>query len=333
MISQLPYNGSPTIFTLDGYTVAMRKLPRVMRAAAALIILPTILIQQCFAWGSDGHKLINRLAGQALPPDIPAFLRTPAAIDALEYYGPEPDRWRSPAEPELNAAQAPEHFIDLEYADLIGPLPRRRYDYIRGLAAAQAAHPDLVLTPEKVGLQPYVTTEVYERLQSAFREYRSLLATGSNTKPSECEITFLAGWLGHYVGDGSMPLHTSIHYNGWIGSNPNGYTTEHHIHALFETDFVHANVKSSEVAPLVAASRPVLLGDVFNDYLAYLRHSNTLVEQTYQLEKTGGFAGSGTHAGKAFVDQQLAAGAIELRNMIYTAWIKSAIPIPPFRGN
>jgi hypothetical protein len=75
------------------------------------------------------------------------------------------------------------------------------------------------------------------------------------------------------------------------------------------------------------------LGDVFNDYMAYLRHSNSLVEQTYQLEKAGGFVGAGTPEGKAFVDQQLAAGAIELRNMIYTAWLKSAEPVPPYRGS
>jgi hypothetical protein len=292
-----------------------------------------MFVQQSFAWGMDGHMMINRVAGANLPADMPAFLRSPAALNALEYYGPEPDRWRSPAEPELNAAQAPEHFIDIEYADLAGPLPRRRYDYIRALAAAQASHPDVQLTPEKVGLQPYVTTEVYERLQSAFRDYRALVLAKKNTKPSECEIIFLAGWLGHYVADGSMPLHTSIQYNGWVGPNPNGYTTAHHIHALFESDFVHANVKRGDFAPLVAASKPVVLGDVFNDYLAYLRHSNSLVEQTYQLEKAGAFTGDGTPAGKAFVDQQLAAGAIELRNMIYTAWMKSAEPVPAYHGN
>lgn len=301
--------------------------------SAALLLLSLLAPDRAFAWGSDGHMLINRLAGQILPSDIPAFLRTPAAIDALEYYGPEPDRWRSPAEPELSTAQAPEHFIDMEYADLVGPLPRRRYDYIRALAAAQAKHPDLVLTPEKVGLQPYVTTEVYERLQSAFRDYRALLAEKKDTKPVECEITFLAGWLGHYVGDGSMPLHTSIQYNGWTGPNPNGYTTQHHIHAMFESDFVHNNVKLSDVAPLVENVKPVELGDVFNDYMAYLRHSNSLVEKTYQLEKTGAFAGAGTPAGKEFIDQQLAAGALELRNMIYTAWLKSAEPVPQYRGN
>jgi hypothetical protein len=277
--------------------------------------------------------LINRLAGAALPADVPAFLRTPAALDALEYYGPEPDRWRSPAEPELNAAQAPEHFIDLEYADLIGPLPRRRYDFIRALAAAQPAHPDIPLTPEKVGLQPYVTDEVFERLESAFRDYRALVSAHQDTKPSEAEIIFLAGWLGHYVGDGSQPLHTTIQYNGWVGPNPHGYTTDHRIHAQFETAFVHANVKPADVAPLVATAKPTVLKDVFADYLIYLRHSNSLVEQTYQLDKQDAFTGAGTPAGKAFVDQQLAAGAIELRNMIYTAWVKSAEPVPAYSGN
>jgi hypothetical protein len=312
----------------------MKNMSELLRFAAAVALLPVMLVQQSFAWGADGHSIINRLAAAALPADVPEFLRSPAALDAMEYYGPEPDRWRSPAEPELDAAQAPEHFIDLEYADLAGPLPRQRYDYIRALAVAQAKHPDLAasLTPEKVGLQPYVTTEVYERLQSAFRDYRALVAARKDTKPSEAEIAFLAGWLGHYVGDGSQPLHTSIQYNGWVGPNPHGYTTEHRIHSLFESQFVHANVTAGDVAPLIPA-KPVVLGDVFNDYMKYLRNSNSLVEQTYQLEKSGAFAGAGTPAGKAFVDQQLAAGATELRNMIYTAWVKSAIPVPAYHGN
>lgn len=311
----------------------MKQALCVLRITAALVLLPVMLVQQSFAWGMDGHMMINRIAGANLPSDVPAFMRSPAALDALEDDGPEPDRWRSTAEPELNAAQAPEHFIDLEYADLIGPLPRNRYDYIRALAAAQPKHPDISLTPEKVGLQPYVTNEVYERLKSAFRDYRALVAAKKDTKPSEGEIVFLAGWLGHYVADGSMPLHTSIQYNGWVGPNPNGYTTEHHIHAQFETAFVHDNVRPGDFAPLVAAAKPVVLGDVFNDYMAYLRHSNSLVQQTYELDKTGAFTGAGTPAGKAFVDQQLAAGAIELRNMIYTAWVKSADPVPAYRGN
>ena len=212
----------------------------------------------------------------------------------------------------------------------MGTLPRRRYDFVRALAVAQAAHPELTLTPEKVGLQPYVTVEVYERLKAAMREYRGLLAAKADTKPVEAEIVFLAGWLGHYVGDGAMPLHTSIQYNGWTGANPKGYTTEHHIHALFESDFVARNVKAGDVAPLVTR-KPVVLNDVFAEYVGYLRHSHTLVERVYAVEKAGGFAGAGTPEGKALVDERLAAGATELRDIIYTAWVKSGDPVPVYR--
>ena len=67
------------------------------------------------------------------------------------------------------------------------------------------------------------------------REYRRLVAANEDTKPVEAEIIFLAGWLGHYVGDGAQPLlHSSYRYNGWLDDNPNGYTTEKHIHSQFE---------------------------------------------------------------------------------------------------
>jgi hypothetical protein len=306
----------------------MKRLVGLVRVAAAVALMPVMLVQQGSAWGRDGHAMINRLAGAALPTEVPKFLRSKQALDALEYYGPEPDRWKSPLEPELNAAGSPEHYIDLEWADLVGELPRKRYDFVRALAVAQKSHPDLALTPEKVGLQPYVTVEVWERLKSAMRDYRKLKEDHKDTKPSECEIVFLAGWLGHYVADGSQPLHTTIQYNGWTGPNPNGYTTEHKIHALFESTYVSANVKASDVAPLIPA-KPVVVGDIFTDYMAYLRHTNSLVEKTYQLDKAGAFTGAGTPEGKAFTDERLAAGATELRDLIYSAWVKSAEPLPP----
>jgi hypothetical protein len=309
----------------------MTRFRDVGRLIVASALLPVMLVQQGLAWGREGHAMINRLAGAALPSDVPEFLRSKDALAALEYYGPEPDRWKSPAEPELNAEQSPDHFIDMEYADVVGELPRRRYDFVRALAYAQKSHVDLPLSPEKVGLLPYQATEVWERLKSAMRDYRKLAADHKDTKPSECEIVFLAGWLGHYVADGSQPLHTTIQYNGWTGANPNGYTTEHKIHAQFESVYVSANVKAADVAPLIAA-KPVVMGDVFTDFMAYLRHTNSLVEKTYQLEKAGAFTGAGTPEGKTFTEERLAAGATELRNMIYSAWVKSAEPVPPYRA-
>ena len=72
-----------------------------------------------------GIGWINQLAARGLPADVPAFLRSDLAAAEIEYLGPEPYRWRSPAEPERSAAQAPEHFIDLEPAGRPRPLAFR----------------------------------------------------------------------------------------------------------------------------------------------------------------------------------------------------------------
>jgi len=264
--------------------------------------------------------MINRLAISTLPADVPGFLRTEAAIREIEYLGPEPDRWRSPAEPELNAAQAPEHFIDLELADALGPLQRRRLDFeAKALAAGQH--------PEKIGLQPWEATEVWQRLKAALREYRQLSAAHEDTAPVEQAAIFYAGWLGHYVGDASQPLHTTIQYNGWTGPNPNGYTTDHKVHWQFEGPFVAANVHAPDVQPKITAPR-ALDGDIFDAYVVYLRHTATYIEKVYQLEKAGGFTGAGSPESRDFTAGRLAAGASMLRDMIYTAWVESGKPMP-----
>lgn len=310
----------------------MSRFARALRFVVALGLVPSMTVQPSYAWGHYGHEMINRLAISYLPKDVPAFLRNGNAMDTVEYLGPEPDRWRNRAEAELGDAQSPEHFIDLEETDLLGTLPRKRMDYIHALAQAQPAHPDLQLTVSKAGLLPYETEEVWQRLKVGMREYRHRLAAGDDTKPAETAILFYAGWLGHYVADGSQPLHVTIQYNGWTGPNPHGYTVDHKIHALFESVYVNANIKPADIAPLVAASEPKLLGDEWGDYMAYLRHSGTLVEKTYQIEKAGGLNDAGSPEAKVFVEERLAAGAIELRDMIYTAWVRSGDPVEEYHG-
>jgi hypothetical protein len=310
----------------------MMKMGGVVRFVMASAMVPLMMVQPSFGWGADGHRMINRLAAANLPLDVPAFLRDDSMLDAMSYLGPEPDRWRNRAEGELEAEQAPDHFIDLERADMVGTLPRRRYDFIRDLAKVQQTHPNLPLTAEKVGMQPWEVEEIYQRLKAGFREYRKIAEANEDRRPAELAIVFYAAWLGHYVGDGSMPLHTTINYNGWTEPNSNGYTTEHHIHSKFESAFVAKNVKPENVAPLVAATQTRVLGDEWDDYMTYLRRTHSLVEKTYQIDKAEGFDGAGTPEGKAFAEERLAAGAIELRNMIYTAWLRSADPVQEFHG-
>jgi hypothetical protein len=128
------------------------------------------------------------------------------------------------------------------------------------------------------------------------------------------------------VADASQPLHTTIHYNGWVGPNPNQYTTEHHIHGQFESEYVRANIAVRDFASRVKA--PQRLHDPFADYIAYLKNSNSLVENVYELEKAGGFTGKGTPEAFEFTTHRLAAGTQMLLNLWYTAWLESAKPVP-----
>lgn len=297
--------------------------------AAAVLCLIAFFVQNAGAWGDIGHMLINRAAAEKVPASMPQFLKQAAA--RIEYLGPEPDRWRNPIEASLKNAQEPDHFIDLERVADIPQLPPGRYDFYRLLYAKKLAskdHSDDYM-PDKVGLQPYITTEIYQRMVVAFREYRRLQKENKPTGGVEQNIIFYAGWLGHYVGDGANPMHTTIQYNGWVGDNPNGYTTAKNVHYEFESGFVQRIQQQLTITDLV--KEPVRLQHPFEDYVAYLRASNGMVEKSYQLEKAGGFKETGTPEGREFVRQRLAAGAQMLLNLWYTAWEESAVPLPERR--
>jgi hypothetical protein len=293
----------------------------------ALLLVALLLPFPAWGWGYEGHTFVNQVAARKMPREMPDFFRKGRKL--ITHLGYEPDRWRDSRDVSLRNAQAPDHFIDFEQVADVSEFPRERYDFYRLLYEKRAATPGSPddLLPEGVGVQPYITMEVYERLRSAFREYRALKQEKKRTKEVEKKIVFYAGWLGHYVADGSQPLHTTIHHHGWVGENPNQYTTDGKIHSQFESVYVAANLKAEYFKDQVQA--PVRLSDPFADYMKYLRESNQLVEEFYRLEKTGAFAGWGTAEGREFTLLRLAAASQMLLNLWYTAWLESAEPAPP----
>ena len=112
----------------------MRKLTLALVIIAVAVLLPTLAP----GWGDVGHTTINRVAAEKIPASMPQFLK--AASGHIGWLGPEPDRWRSNLEKPLNDAQAPDHFIDLEFVDWLNPLPPDLGDIMAGF--------DHVLVPE-----------------------------------------------------------------------------------------------------------------------------------------------------------------------------------------
>jgi hypothetical protein len=302
-----------------------------VRMFAVLVFIALVPVLG-ITWGNEGHQAINRVAAQKLPADTPAFLKN--AADHLAYLGPEPDRWREKLEPQLKYSQEPDHFMDMELTDWMGKLPPDRYLFVRAVYDHRAADPKNAtpeMLPEKIGFLPYQTLEVYGRLKVAFREYRKAQKEGRSTADAEADVIYYAGWLGHYVADGSNPLHTTVQYNGWTGPNPNKYDTGKTIHWRMEGPFVGRNMAKLDFASLVNA--PTRLSDPFADFIAYLHESQKNVETVYQLDLKCGFDGEGTPESREFLRQRLAAGAQMLANMWYTAWIESAIEPEPYKGS
>src|SRR6266850_4509913 len=195
------------------------------------------------AWGEKGHALISRLAIETAGPRLPEFMNASRA--ELIYNANEPDRWREEAHSPMNLAQQADHFFDSE---LWGPIPTidaDRYQFMEKVAAKKI---ELV----KIGYLPYAMIENYGRLVNAFRNWRNA-KTPADRESSGANAVYIAGVLGHYVGDGSQPMHMTIHHNGWAATvpNPRNFTRDYGIHSRYESAYVNAAIDASKVRPKV----------------------------------------------------------------------------------
>src|SRR5215469_8025358 len=181
-----------------------------MRSSVAILLMLFAPLSAT-AWGDKGHLMINRLAIETAGPKLPDFMT--ASRDHIIYNGPEPDRWRDEGRTSvMNTAQAADHFFDSELWGPISTIEADRYSFMEKVAAKKV---NLV----KIGYLPYAIIENYEKLLNAFRFWRNA-KTAEERESARENAVYVAGVLGHYVGDGAMPMHLSVHYNGWLDNSP-----------------------------------------------------------------------------------------------------------------
>ncbi|HWM61959.1 MAG TPA: hypothetical protein VNN98_07395 [Rhizomicrobium sp.] len=301
--------------------------------AAALLALAAFPAP-ALAWGGAGHRMIGELAARNFPKDIPAFLKSPVAVWQIGELAQEPDISRNAGQPH-DADSDPGHFLDVsdDGSILGGPklpaLPATRRDYDTALRAVKSDE-------YKAGFLPYAIMDGWQQLVKDFAllrrdmaalKYARKFAMTAAEKKSYAEsqavrqiltLRDLGVWA-HYVGDGSQPLHASVHYNGWgEGPNPQGFVVTPGLHAKFESDFVNANITEKDVA---AVLRPYggCGCTIQQQTQNYLLATAAQVVPTYELEKAGAFD-SATPAAKEFAAQRIAEGAAMLRDMVTDAW-------------
>lgn len=302
------------------------------------------------AWDYEGHRIVNQLALASLPTNFPAFVRQAETAERIAFLAGEPDRWRNSISPTFKHSHAPDHFLDLDDLPLHGLTPKTvspfRYDFTAQLKLARDRAPDKFppIDPAKnsdhsrdlVGFLPWAINEYYGKLESAFSYLKTFEQHGGT--PMEVanarqNVAYLMGVMGHFAGDAAQPLHTTKHFNGWVGANPNRYSTNRTIHSWIDGGFIRkAELRVEELRPKVRGARALTVneargGDMFDESLAFVEAQFKLVERTYQLDRAGKLSpGKGdVTEGREFIGGQLLQGGQFLGDLWLTAWQKARV--------
>jgi hypothetical protein len=306
------------------------------------------------AWNYPGHRLVNQVALASLPGDFPAWIHTPENAERIAFLAGEPDRWRNTHVELLQHYNGLDHYIDLEeigYAGMdVATLPQFRYDFAVQFAAGRAAHLDLFPKPdpekdraaghpgnedhslEWSGFLPWAIAEYYAKIQSAFSYLKAFEQAGTPAEiaNARANLIYMMGVMGHYVGDGAQPLHATVHHHGWVGPNPEGFSTKYGFHSWIDGGFIaKAGITEAELLPratpaetIDVAPRPDGRDPVFVSVVDYLVGTGKLVAPLYRLEKERKLEGPGPDSaeGRAFIDAQLLRGGEMLGSLWLTAW-------------
>jgi hypothetical protein len=325
----------------------------VTRKAAVQCCVFLLMTVNADAWGVRGHTVANLAAVERTSPNGPAFLIPLKAY--IGHLGTIPDTWRSASEPFLRISEDANHSWYTEGFSFIPEPPRSRTEFILRVydqyLRVSKSDPDRakLLNIRYTGLQAYSIIEGYERMKAGMRLYRQVSDSGSNPfsgissiykqisplyndagqvrQMLAHDVAFYMGWLGHYVADAAMPLHDSIHHDGWSGENPKGYTRDPEIHGRFESHFVDLiGTSESDLLKYVPAEARYL-DDPWQATLDYSLDSRNFVQDVYRLDLRGAFADKNDEEARQFTYKRLAAGAAFLRDLARTAWIESAKPV------
>jgi len=273
------------------------------------------------SWGTWGHQHINHAAVFALPDSMRHFFYN--HIDFITEESVIPDVRKYTINDKAEFAR---HYIDIESFQA-GPA-----DILPQAMKEAAAKYDAKFL-DKNGILPWYMVEVMQKLTKAFQDKK------------KAEILFLAADLGHYLGDASQPLHTSLNHDGQL-------TDQKGIHAFFESqlpeqfggnynfytgDAVYIKDIQSEVWRIIMESHKLVdtlllaekkLKASFDTSKIYMKDAaGNIVKNKYnQPVHSYEYAKAYHGALNGMVEKQLRAAVSATANFWYTAWINAGSP-------
>jgi uncharacterized protein YegP (UPF0339 family) len=249
-------------------------------------------------WGVTGHKIINRRSTISLPPSM-SFLNW---SDSLAAHASDAD-YRRNSDPN----EAPRHFIDIDdYPEFI-----TSGRIAQNLDSLIALHGSTFVYD--TGILPFSIIATTDSLKKYFQLHNFQKAM------------LHAADLGHYVGDGHMPLHITRNYNGQ-------YTNQVGVHSRYESQLINRDsgniIYSFENATYVTNINQFVFNFLYDNYryvdsvLKCDSIANALAPgygtTYYQIywERAGNFTVRLFNNASHF-----------LSSLIYTSWVNAGSPL------
>ncbi len=252
-----------------------------------------------YAWGNEGHRIINVNGTRSLPLTMLRFR------DIDYYFGDhasDVDRRKNRDEEETFR-----QFIELErYPEFFNrTMPVRILDLQKKYGKESV---------RQNGYLPYLVHQMYDSLQRCIkvRDWKATLSATSD--------------LGHYIGDLTMPLNTTINYDGQLTKN-NGIKWRYEIE-LMNRYYNQVNFRKIEPTAFVSPTN-----DPMNQIFALLEKSFSRVPTLMRADTIALRAGKGKYNSTYYTafwkeinkptNELMQEGANLFSNLVYNAWLNA----------
>ena len=251
-----------------------------------------------YGWGANGHKIINRRSTFSFPAQM-SYLNW---ADSLAAHSSDAD-YRRNSDPN----EAPRHYIDIDdYPEFIatGRIPQN-------LDSLIAIHGSAFVYAK--GILPFSIMATTDSIKKYFqlRNFQKAMLHAAD--------------LGHYVGDGHMPLHITRNYNGQ-------YTNQVGVHSRYETQLI--NRDSGNI--IYAFENAVYVSNVNQFVFDFLYSNYKYVDSVLKCDSIANAMAPGYGNTYYQIYWQLAGNfTVRLFNnashllasLIYTAWVNAGSPL------
>lgn len=237
---------------MSGGRAANRECSHQAVRLAILAAAMVLAAGSAHAWDSRTHELIARLAVDALPPSPLRQL----------FEAKEPLIERDAIAPDLELrqryghAEEIRHYVNLEYFGS-DPFAQLQPDF----ASMKARYGARLL--DRTGTLPWTIEELADASGKAWRE-------------RDCAgAVQLSGYLAHYAGDASQPLHSTRYYDGYAGDAG--------VHRRFEAAVDH---EVRAIAPLARKQVHVqAIDSVWSAAIGEIRDAHLLVSRVIMSDR------------------------------------------------